>query len=100
MPALGGFNPRSSFGQLRGSKPRVPQLFFTLTEAEIVQLLVSQGFSEKTATEEARKFMLYKERVVGPKQIFSDDQPEQAGEPEVVTARFADVIRDRKEGQS
>ena len=113
MPALGGFNPRSPFGELRGQKPKVPQLFFTLTEEEIVKLLVSQGFSEKTAKQEAAKFMKYKERIVGPKQVWStsctahpqhvpsckdckqvlgDNPTPSKGEPESRTKRFADEV--------
>ena len=116
-PALGGFNPRSPFGQLRGEKPKVPQLFFTLTEEEIVTLLVKQGFSERTATQEAAKFMKYKERITGPKQVWSTSctahpqhvpsckecqqvlgeapAPSQ-GQPEATTRRFADEVAGRK----
>ena len=116
-PALGGFNPRSPFGQLRGQKPQVPQLFFTLTEEEIVKLLVSQGFSEKTATQEAAKFMKYKASIVGPKQVWSKsctahpqhvssckecqqvlgdaDIPSQ-GKTEATTKRLADEVAGRK----
>ena len=99
MPALGGYNPRSPFGQFRGQKPHVPQLFFTLTEEEIVQLLVRQGFSEKTATQEAAKFMKYKERIVGPKQVWSDDDEAGRGpaaHQETTTKRFADEVAGRK----
>lgn len=100
MPALGGMNPRSPFGQLSGQKPKVPQLFFTLTEEEIVQVLVAQGFSEKTAKEEAAKFIKYKERIVGPKQVWSDDDDEGKPkvQPQASTQRFADEIATRKEG--
>ena len=116
MPALGGFNPRSPFGQLRGQKPKVPQLFFTLTEEEIVRLLVKQGFSERTATQEAAKFMKYKERIAGPKQVWSTSctaHPQHVpsckeckqvlGEAEVTpdtgetaSKRFADEVEGRK----
>lgn len=97
MPALGGYNPRSSFGELRGTKPKVPQLFFTLTEDEIVALLVSQGQSEKTAKQEAAKFMRYKENIVGPPQVWSDDdedKPQQ--QSEAATRSFADEVAGRK----
>jgi len=95
-PALGGYNPRSSFGDLRGTKPKVPQLFFTLTEDEIVKLLVSQGFSPKTAAQEAAKFMKYKENIVGPKQVWSDDKETPPVQPEARTQRFADEVAGRK----
>ena len=97
MPALGGFNPRTSFGELRGTKPKVPQLFFTLTEDEIVALLVSQGQSEKAAKVDAAKFMKYKENIVGPKQVWSDDEDDEAGkQPEEVTRSFAEELDARK----
>lgn len=117
MPALGGYNPRSSFGDLRGTKPKVPQLFFTLTEDEIVKLLVSQGFSKKTATQEAAKFMKYKENIVGPKQVWSTsctDHPQYVPsckkcqqvesdanvqpkeQPRARTQRFADEVDGRR----
>ncbi len=97
-PALGGFDPRTPFGDLRGTKPKVPQLFFTLTEEEIVALLMSQGTSEKTAKHDAAKFMKYKDNIVGPKQVWSDDDDDQAGEkpPEEVTRSFAEEIAARK----
>lgn len=102
MPALGGYNPRSPFGDLRGTKPKVPQLFFTLAEEEIVALLVSQGFSERIAKQEAAEFMRYKEAIVGPKQVFSDDD-DQAGkqgqpQPEATHRKFADEVA-QKEGE-
>ena len=118
MPALGGYSPKSAFGELRGSKPSVPQIFFTLTEDEIAQVLMSQGFSEKTSKAEARKFMLYKERIVGPVQVWSEGHcvehasftpdcdkcqaaeeginPEQP--TEAPTKRFADEVASRKGG--
>lgn len=95
-PALGGYNPRSPFGELRGQKPKVPHLFFTLTEDEIVQVLVQQGFSEKTAKQEAAKFMRYKERIAGPKQVWSDDEEQPQAQPQVTTQRFADEVAGRK----
>lgn len=78
----------------------MPQLFFTLTEDEIVQVLISQGFSEKTAREEAAKFIRYKERVVGPKQVWSDEPEAPAEKPQATTQRFADEVAGRKGGQS
>lgn len=96
-PALGGYNPRSSFGELRGTKPKVPQLFFTLTEDEIVALLISQGQSEKAAKHDAAKFMKYKENIVGPKQVWSDDEEEKSKQqPEEVTRSFADEVAGRR----
>jgi len=74
-------------------------LFFTLTEAEIVQVLVSQGFSEHTALAEAAKFMEYKKRIVGPKQVWSDDDEDKPKEkPKAKTQRFADEVAGRKGG--
>ena len=77
-------------------------MFFTMTEEEIVKLMVSQGFSPKTAAQEAAKFMKYRERIVGPKQIWSDDdeQKPQEGQPEAATThrKFADEVA-RKEGE-
>ena len=118
MPALGGFNPRSPFGQLQGQKPQVPQLFFTLTEEEIVTLLVSQGFSPKTAAQEAAKFMRYKENIVGPRQEWSEghcsehvsflptcekcqaasakENEKPQAPTEAPTRRFADEVAERK----
>ena len=96
MPALGGYSPRSSFGELRGTKPKVPQLFFTLTEDEIVALLVSQGQSEKAAKVDAAKFMKYKENIVGPKQVWSDDEEGKPQQPEEATRSFADEVAGRK----
>ncbi len=97
-PALGGFNPRSPFGQLTGQKTKVPELFFTLTEAEIVDVLVSQGFAEHTAKKEAAKFERYKRRIVGPRQVWSDDSEQPPAEKQATTKRFADVLAERKGG--
>ncbi len=75
-PALGGFSPSGAFGGLRGDKPKIPQAFFNMEPEEIVALLVGMGYSEKSAKEDVAKFMEYKARSVGPKQIWSDDDEE------------------------
>lgn len=73
MPAFGGYSPNSQFGGLRNEKPTVPQAFFTMEPEQIVDLLVSMGYSKKTAEVDVAKFMEYKARVEGPQQTFSDD---------------------------
>ncbi len=78
-PALGGFSPSGAFGGLKGDKPRIPQAFFQMEAEEIVALLIGMGYSERTARVDVAKFMEYKERAEGPRQIFSDD--EKADEP-------------------
>ncbi len=98
-PALGGYDPRTSFGNLRGTKPQVPHLLFTLKEEEIVQVLMAQGCSEKTARREAAEFMLYKERTVGPRQVWSDDDDQPKPETKAVTKSFADAVAEQRKGE-
>ena len=76
MPAFGGFNPQGAFGARRGERPTVPQVFFDMEETEIVALLVQMGYSDKNAKVDAAKFMEYRRRRAGPKQIWSDDDEE------------------------
>ena len=80
MPAFGGFNPQGAFGGRRGERPTIPQIFFDMEEAEIVALLVQVGYSEKTAKVDVAKFMEYRKRTAGPKQIWSDDEEEKKQE--------------------
>ena len=80
MPALGGFSPSGAFGGLRGDKPKIPQAFFNMEAEEIIALLIGVGYYDKNARADVAKFMEYKARVVGPKQIWSDDDEETAKE--------------------
>ena len=73
-PALGGYSPQGAFGGLRGEKPQIPQAFYEMEAEEIVALLVQMGYSERTAKADVAKFMEYRKRMIGPKQIWSDDE--------------------------
>ncbi len=99
MPALGGFSPTGVFGGLRGEKPQIPQAFFTMEAAEIVALLVGMGYSEKNATVDVAKFMEYKKRITGPKQVFSDDDEQDAAEPSAEHLSFGGHITHLKGGR-
>ncbi|KKK60288.1 hypothetical protein LCGC14_3025850 [marine sediment metagenome] len=100
MPALGGFNPQGAFGGLRGEKPRIPQAFFEMEEEEIVALLVGMGYSEKNARVDVTKFMEYKARTVGPKQIWSDDdEAKEQEEPSANRQNFGQRVAYLKGGR-
>ena len=99
MPAFGGFNPQGVFGGLRGEKPQIPQAFFQMEAEEIVALLVGMGYSEKNARVDVAKFVEYKKRTTGPKQIWSDDEEaaEQA-EPSAQRQSFGGHVAKLKSG--
>ena len=97
-PALGGYSPTGVFGGLRGEKPVIPQAFFQMEAAEIVALLVGMGYSEKNATVDVAKFMEYKKRITGPKQVFSDDDEAGANEPSEELRSFGGHIAKLKSG--
>lgn len=102
MPALGGFNPSGAFGGLRGDKPKIPEAFFTMEAEDIVALLIGMGYTERNARSDVAKFMEYKARTVGPKQIWSDDEDEER-EPVPTNApsqKFGDHIAKLKGGPS
>ncbi len=99
MPSLGGFSPKGVFGGLRGEKPQIPQAFFTMKAEEIVALLVEMGYSESTAQTDVKKFMEYKARTVGPKQIWSDDDKDEAAEPSKESRSFGGHIGYLKGGR-
>ena len=98
MPALGGFNPSGAFGGLRGDKPKITQEFFNMDAEDIVALLVGMGYSERNARVDVAKFMEYKARTTGPKQIWSDDEEAQEAVPaDAPSERFGDFV-DRLKG--
>lgn len=99
MPALGGFNPQGAFGGLRGEKPQIPQAFFEMEAEEIVELLIGMGYSDKNARVDVAKFMEYKARTVGPKQIWSDDEEKEKAEPSVNKQSFGKHIAQLKGSQ-
>ncbi len=98
MPALGGFNKRGEFGNLKGTRPQVPQMFFSMSEGEIVEFLVATGYSEKNALESVRKFTEFKNRATDPKQLWSDDEEAQSGEMSTRRNRLSDHVRRIKGG--
>ena len=100
MPALGGFNPQGAFGGLRGEKPRIPQAFFEMEEEEIVALLIEMGYSEKNARVDVAKFMEYRKRMIGPKQIWSDDEEaKEQAEPGTQRQSFGGHVAHLKGGR-
>ena len=67
-------NPFARISDIRSAKnPRMPEMFFSATEDEIVESLVVQGYSRKTAEKEAREFTEYKEGLTS-KQEWEDDE--------------------------
>ena len=99
-PALGGFNPQGTFGGLRGDKPQIPQAFFQMEAEEIVALLIGMGYSEKNARVDVAKFMEYKKRTAGPKQIWSDDEEtKEQAEPSRQRQSFGGHIAHLKGGR-
>ena len=97
---MGGFNPQGAFGGLRGEKPQIPQAFFEMEAEEIVELLIGMGYSKKNAEVDVAKFMEYKARTIGPKQIWSDDEEEkEKAEPSMNKQSFGQHIAQLKGGQ-
>ncbi len=100
MPALGGFNPSGQFGGLRGDKPTIPEVFFTMEAEEIVALLVQMGYTERNAKSDVAKFMEYKARQVGPKQVWSDDDEQKEVAPESAPSmKFGTAVANLKGGR-
>ncbi len=98
-PALGGFNPKGVFGGLRGEKPEIPQAFFQMEAAEIIALLIGMGYSEKNAKVDVGKFMEYKKRITGPRQVFKDDEDASTKEPSEELRSFGGHIGYLKGGR-
>ena len=94
MPALGGFSPSGAFGGLRGDKPKIPQALFNMEAEEIIALLIGAGYSDRNARADVAKFMEYKARAVGPKQIWSDDDDETENEVsgDTPSRRFSEFV--------
>jgi hypothetical protein len=99
MPALGGYNPAGVFGGLRGDKPKIPNAFFTMEAEEIVAMLMSMGYTERNARVDVAKFMKYKERQAGPKQIFSDDEEPKPVPENAPSKTFSQSVNKLKGGQ-
>jgi len=71
-PRFDSYSPRSRWGQLKGQRFSLPPIFWSLSEEEIVDLLVSYGYNKEAAAREAGLFMKYKALMKG----------EQSGTPE------------------
>ncbi len=67
MPAQ-PYQLKTPWGNLRGQKVTIPSFFFQMTEDEIVEVLVGEGYNEKRARIDAREFLLYQDNLnVKPK---------------------------------
>lgn len=63
-------------------------------------MLIGMGYSEKNAKVDVAKFMEYKARTIGPKQIWSDDEEEKKkDEPSTNKQNFGQHIAQLKGGQ-
>jgi hypothetical protein len=59
---------KTPWGNLRGQKVTIPAFFFQMTEDEIVEVLVGEGYNPKRARIDAKEFLLYQDNLnVKPK---------------------------------
>jgi hypothetical protein len=75
------YGPRTTWGNLRGSRFSLPPVFWSLEEDEIVDLLVSYGYSRDAAEREARLFSKYRTMLRG-----EDDAREPDGDQNIEIA--------------
>ena len=63
-------------------------------------MLVTMGYTERNARSDVAKFMEYKARQVGPKQVWSDDEAGQEPVPESAPSmKFGTVVAKLKGGR-
>lgn len=88
MPAQ-PYQLKTPWGNLRGQKVTVPAFFFSMTEDEIVEVLVGEGYNAKRARIDAKEFLLYQDNLnVKPKWT----TPEVQENEEAVTKRPANPL--------
>jgi hypothetical protein len=92
-------NPFALISDIRRAKnPRVPDIFFSASEEEIVEALVALGYSRKAAEAEAQQFMAYKASLTAAKPPDDNESNEQDVPPEY-EGFFAAVRRIKARGE-
>lgn len=76
---------RTPWGSLIGERLRLGNLFWQLSDDELVRLLTGMGYSEKAARAEVQKFSHYKRSVINAQPELeeqdSSDEPDSSGSP-------------------
>ena len=68
-------NPYARVSEIRNLKnPRIPEMFFSATEEQLVEALAEMGYGRRTAEKEARQFIEYRDSLSSAQGTWTDDE--------------------------